>query len=164
VDLNEACCKYCKFKAETEDVERKTRKTLHDARRKQNRNVTPLSLLPTKETDLDRTSVNKERLSEVLFLNSQNTRIGTDLGFWARFWFSDSIRTCFGPVSHSFRARFGFLKSIRTPFETIGPVSDSFRARFGPQKWFQYRNPNKIFYPKMTRVGFSGPILNSVDN
>ncbi|CBY30958.1 unnamed protein product [Oikopleura dioica] len=49
-----------KYKAETEDVERKTRKTIHDARRKQNKNVTPLSLLPTKETDLDRTSVNKD--------------------------------------------------------------------------------------------------------
>ena len=60
-------CQVCwLFQAETEDVERKTRKTLHDARRKQNKNVTPLSLLPTKETDLDRTSVNKDRLCKIL--------------------------------------------------------------------------------------------------
>ena len=108
MDLNEACCKYCKFKAETEDVERKTRKTLHDARRKQNRNVTPLSLLPTKETDLDRTSVNKERLSEVLFLNSQNTRIGTDLGFGL----VSGFRTRFGLVSGPFRTRFGLVSGF----------------------------------------------------
>ena len=48
------------FKNETEDLEKKTRRVLSDARKKRNVAVPGLNLKTCKEHDLDRTSVNKE--------------------------------------------------------------------------------------------------------